>query len=252
MKFGVSKGLTKREAIEEILRRQQMGRLAENHPDYRRTSSAPASPSGVHDRSPDAFADEAYAAPLEARQNPNPYYWGGRPPSLPRTTSMKPDYGQWSPGEDPKLTLIGNPANRGIILQHEREIGPWPRTPEGRPYDVGHIKAIADGGTNTLENIRPVHPDAHRAEHMANGDFSRWAKRQWIARAFGGRVARGFGPLSVIPDLLGILTGRIRTDNYDNFTSDLMGLQSQEDFWREQEEIRQRTAPNAPPGTIFF
>jgi len=151
--------------------------------------------------------------------------------------------------EAPELTLIGNPHNPRLIREWERKYGPWPRDPvTGRPYDVGHKRAIADGGANTLDNIEPIHPDAHRAQHKANGDYARWARRQWIARAFGGRVARGLGVLDLLPDITGILSGRVRTDNFENFTSDLTGVPSPEDVRRQNEELRKRYFPNTKPG----
>jgi hypothetical protein len=40
---------------------------------------------------------------------------------------------------------------------------------------MAHIKALADGGTNAAENLKPQEHGEHMAEHMANGDFARWA-----------------------------------------------------------------------------
>lgn len=79
--------------------------------------------------------------------------------------------------EDGEFLEIGNPHNRRLRREYVRERGSWPRTPEGRNYDVAHITAVADGGTNTLDNIRPMHSDDHRAQHMADGDFRRWGAR---------------------------------------------------------------------------
>jgi RHS repeat-associated protein len=47
----------------------------------------------------------------------------------------------------------------------------------GRYFDMAHIKALVDGGTNAAENLKPQLHDEHMAEHMANGDFVRWATR---------------------------------------------------------------------------
>jgi RHS repeat-associated protein len=47
----------------------------------------------------------------------------------------------------------------------------------GRYYDMAHIKALADGGTNAAENLKPQLHDEHMAEHVANGDFVRWGAR---------------------------------------------------------------------------
>jgi hypothetical protein len=147
-------------------------------------------------------------------------------------------------GDGAHLIDIGNPANRKLRQQYEQTYGPWPKTADGRNYDVAHTRAIADGGTNTLENVKPMHPDAHVADHMANGDPARWARRAGIARAFGGTVARVLGPFSILSDVTGMLSGRIRTDSSDNFSSDMMGLPSREDRLRALENEQRRLSPN--------
>jgi len=45
----------------------------------------------------------------------------------------------------------------------------------GRFFDMAHIKALADGGTNAAENLKPQEHGEHMAEHVSNGDFARWA-----------------------------------------------------------------------------
>jgi hypothetical protein len=152
--------------------------------------------------------------------------------------------------ETVQMTPVGNPHNPRLKREWVRAKGiPWPRDPvTGRDYDVGHKRALADGGTNTLDNIEPIHPDAHRAQHMANGDPARFARRQWIARAFGGRVARGLGALDLIPNITGLLSGRIRTDSWENFASDVIGVPSPEDMRQQNEELRKRYFPNTKPG----
>lgn len=77
-----------------------------------------------------------------------------------------------------ELLEIGNPHNRRLKQEYIRKYGSWPKTPDGRDYDVSHLKAIADGGANTLDNIEPKHPDQHKAGHRDNGDYKRWAARQ--------------------------------------------------------------------------
>lgn len=47
----------------------------------------------------------------------------------------------------------------------------------GRFYDMAHNKALADGGTNAAENLKPQEHAEHMAEHMENGDFARWGAR---------------------------------------------------------------------------
>jgi len=140
------------------------------------------------------------------------------------------------------LIDVGNPANPPLRRQWERREGrEWPRDPlTGRNYDVAHIRAKADGGTDKLDNIRPMHPDLHAAEHLANGDTARWGRRPHIARAFGGRVVRGLGILGYLPGIVGLLTGEIRHDTPDNLLSDWFGVPSQEDERRRwQEMLRQ-------------
>jgi len=157
------------------------------------------------------------------------------------TSGARPDDGQW-------LFEIGNPANRQLRKEYEQKVGPWPKTETGRNYDVAHNRAIADGGKNTLDNIRPVHPDSHVSEHMANGDYARWARRAAIARTFGGRVASSLGPLGILSDITGVLSGRIRTDTFDNFVSDMMGLPSEADRQKRIEQQQKAFNPRWKPG----
>jgi len=140
--------------------------------------------------------------------------------------------------EDGEFVEAGNPHNPRIKQKYIKKHGSWPKTSNGRDYDVSHVRAIADGGTNTLDNIEPMHPDEHRAKHIRDRDYERWAKRQGIARAFGGRVEppahapklRGLGFLGLLPNLTGILNGRIRTDTSVHFWNDLMGYSSEDDL----------------------
>ena len=54
----------------------------------------------------------------------------------------------------------------------------------------------------------------------------------------------------ILPDITGILSGRIRTDSFDHFTRDMLGLPSDEEIeWRRQR--RQRLLyPDAKPGEL--
>lgn len=147
--------------------------------------------------------------------------------------------------EGGELLEIGNPHNPRLRKEWEAANGrPWPRTADGRAYDVAHIRAIADGGTNTLDNIRPMEPAEHRASHKE--DSSRWGKRASIAHAFGGRVeppahaprprgatVKGFGGLGWLSDITGVLSGRIRTDTPVHFWNDMLGYSSEDDLPRE-------------------
>jgi|GEM_PF-5362101 hypothetical protein len=112
----------------------------------------------------------------------------------------QPDFGGWTPQnaqgahldyglatwDDAHLFLTG--ANDTLKRQWERREGrSWPTTEDGRSYHAHHKVARADGGAHDLSNIEPKHPDEHIAHHIANGDFSRWAKRAWLR----GRVQPG-------------------------------------------------------------
>lgn len=163
------------------------------------------------------------------------------------------DRGLAGPRDGAAWIPLGNPANPRLRKEWEQREGrQWPRDPKtGRNYDVAHGKAIADGGTNTLDNIGPMHPDDHRAQHMRDGDFSRWAKRRGRnggGPKGGGSSTKAMGPLGMLLNLLGIASGRIRTDTPDNFWSDMIGVPSLEDE-RDAFEQRQRSIdPNWRPG----
>jgi hypothetical protein len=152
------------------------------------------------------------------------------------------------PDDGHQRVAIGNPANRQLRKEYERNLGPWPKTEDGRNYHVAHDRAIADGGTNTLDNIRPMHPDAHISGHVVNGDYARWARRAAIARAFGGRVASVLGPVGILSDITGVMSGRIRADTFDNFTSDILGLPSEADRQKQLERRQKAFNPHWKPG----
>jgi hypothetical protein len=157
------------------------------------------------------------------------------------------------PNDGGTLSLVGNPANPRLRREWERKWEQkWPRDPNtGRNYDVAHIIAKADGGADHVDNIRPLHPDAHRAEHMANGDYERWGG--WSrGKPPSGPTVRGLGLLQIIPDITGILSGRIRMDSFDNFTSDMMGMPSQEDRRKAFENQQRQLDPNWKPGEIII
>lgn len=154
-----------------------------------------------------------------------------------------------------ELIDIGNPHNRRLKREHIRKYGDWPKTGDGRDYDVAHRRAIADGGTNTLDNIEPMHPDEHSARHLNDGDSARWGRRAGIAQAFGGTVEppramaklRGFAPID--PSIItGIGSGRIRLDSFSNFSSDLVGVPSPQDMARRRRFIDGLSVAGCPPG----
>jgi hypothetical protein len=162
---------------------------------------------------------------------------GGAPAFLP---------GRASERQDGDIINIVNPHNRRLKQEFIRKHGYWPKTPDGTDYDVSHIRAVGDGGTNTLDNIEPMDPDEHRAKHRRDRDAERFGKRPGIARAYGGRVeppahayrprgpkVRGGGLLGLIPGLADILGGRIRTDSATHFWNDMLGYSSEDDLPRE-------------------
>lgn len=141
--------------------------------------------------------------------------------------------------EDANFIEVGNPYNRRLRREQEKASGqPWPKTNDGRNYHVAHKRAIADGGTNTLDNVEPMHPDDHVAQHLSNGDSARWGKRASIARAFGGtveppmpgRTVRGLGLLGIIPWITGFLSGNIRTDTPVHTWYDMAGFPAPDDY----------------------
>jgi hypothetical protein len=134
--------------------------------------------------------------------------------------------------ESADLLDVGNPHNPRLRREWERANSQaWPTTTDGRNYHVAHTRAIADGGANTLDNIQPMHPDEHIAQHMANGDSARWARRASIARAFGGRVEpptpglrmNGLGWLNLLDGAARVLFGGVRTDTFRHSLYDLSG-----------------------------
>jgi hypothetical protein len=164
---------------------------------------------------------------------------GAHPDYLPDNAAA-PEYGAF--------TEVGNPHNPRLRREWEAANGrPWPRTKDGRAYHVSHRKAIADGGTNTLDNIEPMDPEEHIAKHKRDGDNERFGKRSAIARAFGGTVEppahaprrprgpklRAVGPLGWAQNLLGILNGDVRTDTQTHFWNDMLGYSSEDDLPRE-------------------
>jgi hypothetical protein len=82
------------------------------------------------------------------------------------------DFGLATPGG---AGLIPVAQNRTVKRQWSRqENRDWPVTEDGRSYHAHHKVPLADGGSKTLENIEPMHPDEHTKHHMDNGDFRRW------------------------------------------------------------------------------
>ena len=61
-------------------------------------------------------------------------------------------------------------------------------------------------------------------------------------------VVKGFGPLGILSGITGLRSGRTRTDNFDNFVADMLGLPSTEDYERESEQRFRKWYPNWKPG----
>jgi hypothetical protein len=159
------------------------------------------------------------------------------------------------PEDQGELIEIGNPHNPRLRREWERANGkPWPKTDDGRRHHVSHKTAIADGGTNTLDNIEPMHPDEHIALHIKNGDFARWGARGGRPRpsGFGGIEALGVAG-DLFTGVVGLLTGRVRTDTPLHAWFDMAGAKSMqeeaEDKERARREIQRQLFPDCPPNT---
>jgi hypothetical protein len=167
---------------------------------------------------------------------------GNSTPQATLTTPLAPPAGlpaNPAAPEDADFIDVGNPHNPRLRREWEKTHGQqWPKTDDGRNFDVAHKRAIADGGTNTLDNIVPMHPDEHAAQHLNNGDSARWGKRSSIARAFGGtveppnpgRTVRGFGLLSILPWITGFASGNIRHDTQEHMWYDMIGYPAPDDY----------------------
>lgn len=153
------------------------------------------------------------------------------------------------PGDDAgdaEFIEIDSRAKRQRKQWEQREGKPWPTVPEtGRNYDRSHIKPKADGGADTVDNIEPKHPDEHRREHMQRGDFKRWGGR---AKKGGGPRIGGLGILGIVPNITGLLSGRIRADTPEHFWYDMIGMPSPSDIEQQQREAQRQLFPDCPPG----
>lgn len=177
---------------------------------------------------------------------------------LARSLLQRPDNLPAYPGsqDDAQSIEIGSKSRQHRRGWADREGLDWPIVPEtGENYHVSHVIAKADGGADTLDNIEPEHPKEHIERHRANGDFSRWALRRGRPKTSppkGGPAVRGLGVLGIIPNITGVLAGRIRMDTFDNFWSDMLGFPSEEDQRKAFEDHQRLLNPKWKPGDPFI
>jgi RHS repeat-associated protein len=110
---------------------------------------------------------------------------------------------------------------------------PWTRAERGELLSTGKVKGYEGHHINTVKG-NPV----ELARDPNNIRFVTRAEHVQIHRQAGGYrspitgkplVARTLGVLDAISMLTGTLSGRLRTDSFENFASDLLGYESWED-----------------------
>jgi RHS repeat-associated protein len=94
------------------------------------------------------------------------------------TTTLAAGVARISPSAARKIWEAANPGQK-VPFDAAR----------GRFFDMAHIKALANGGTNAAENLKPQEHGEHMAEHSANGDFSRWASNAKDTIVNGAKAA---------------------------------------------------------------
>jgi hypothetical protein len=95
---------------------------------------------------------------------------------------------------------------------------------------------------------------ALQADFLTHSRLPLWAELEVYVRApEDGPKVRGVGGSFNPLDILGIMSGRIRTDSLLNFGSDLVGIASPDDIAREKEkkrlEIQRKLFRDCPPGS---
>ena len=54
--------------------------------------------------------------------------------------------------------------------------------------------------------------------------------------------------MGILSDITGVMSGRIRADTFDNFTSDILGLPSEADRQKQLERRQKAFNPHWKPG----
>jgi hypothetical protein len=85
-------------------------------------------------------------------------------------------------------------------------------------------------------------------DHMAKGDFKRWGAWGRGIKPPNEPTMNGLGLWQIPSDILGMMSGRIRTDSFDNFSSDMQGIPSQQDRRDWDERVRKAFFPGTKPG----
>ena len=80
-------------------------------------------------------------------------------------------------GGDPKNKRVSSKTLRTRWSKANNK--PWPKDPKDptRNQDVSHTKPLADGGDNSVEDIKPLPHEEHVKQHIQKGDFSRWRRK---------------------------------------------------------------------------
>ena len=125
-------------------------------------------------------------------------------------------------------------AERSLVASGQPGTRNWSRSERAELLSSGKVKGYEGHHINTVKG-NPL----EMARNPKNIQFVTRAEHVQIHREAGGfrvpitgrpMLARSVGGLSWLTLGTGILSGRIRTNNLDNFVSDMVGLDSQEDI----------------------
>jgi RHS repeat-associated protein len=140
---------------------------------------------------------------------------------------------------------------RQLVQQTGQGTRNWTRAEQAELLREGKVKGYEGHHINTVKG-NPI----AMARDPRNIQFVTKSQHVDIHRAAGGYRApitgrplmvRGVGGLQIITGITGILSGRIRTDNWDNFMSDMAGIESTAD---EEARMRQRCGASYRPGMV--